>query len=249
LILPETKKIAYNPEEIKKGMEAMKRALSISKKILIMGISIIMILGFFPINAAAADPVSGINLTAVKDPAGVTATLSNSTSASVSASLVFAIYEPNGKLGYIKQYPVTAGANSSAVQRFDFDFSTLTDYIIKLFAWDGTGFIPLSNEMSSCLSITIDGSGVVYDGIGINVIANTGVADFKFVMLDEFTKRGAVYSALKAGKIWAHSKMDGVDVIIAYKPADFIGSALPDIEVSDLRMPNGVNKVRVLVSQ
>jgi hypothetical protein len=226
----------------------MNRVRSVSQRRLILALGVILLLSFLPQNVTAAG-AGDVKISAVKDSAGVLATLNNLTSADVSASLIFAVYGQNGKLNYVKEYPVTAGANSSANQRFDFDFAALPDYIIKLFAWDGSGFVPLCRGLSSCLSVTIDGSGVVYDGIGLNVSADPGVTRFDFVMIDEFTKRGAAYTGIRANSRWTHAKAEGVDVIIAYKPAEVIGSVLPDIAVSELPMANGVNTTRVLVSQ
>jgi hypothetical protein len=226
----------------------MKRAGLIPRKILTLMLIAVMLVGFLPLTSMAAD-TANINITAAEDQTGVTATFNNPTSASVSVSLIFAAYGKNGKLSYTKEYPLTAGANASVTQKFDFDFTAQPDCIIKLFAWDGTGFIPFCKEMSSSYCVTIDGSNATYDGVGLNVIADPAVTGFTFVMIDQFTKRGAAFTAEKINKMWSHAKVEGMDVIIAYKPAEFIGSALPEIEVTDLRAPNGVNITRVIVSQ
>jgi hypothetical protein len=230
-------------------MKGMKIVGLIFNKRLVLALCVIMLVGFLPLSATAADVAPGVNITAVKDLTGVTATINNTTAASCTASLIFAVYDQNGRLSYSKEYPITVAANSSANQKFDFDFVAKPDGILKLFAWNSVGFIPLSKERMSCLSITIDGSGVVYDGIGVNVSAAPTVKEFQFVMIDEFTKRGGAYTATKLSNKWSHVKTEGVDVVIAYKPTEFIGSALPDMEITDLRMPNGLNQTRVIISQ
>ena len=225
----------------------MRKARSIISMRLALILSVVLLIGFLPSSAMAAN-AADISVTAVKDQAGVTAALNNLTSASVTATLVFAVYNPEGRLSYVKQYSVTAGAKASANQRFDFDFSSQPEHIIKLFVWDGIGFMPLCTELSSCLSIAIDNSGVIYDGIGVNVTAASGTTAFKFVMIDEFTKRGGAYLGAKTSGKWSHARLAGADVIIAYKPADVIGSALPDLDVTDLRLTDGSTITRILVS-
>ena len=227
----------------------MKRTNTVLKKRLALALSIIILVGLLPLKTMAAGVPSDIEIFGVKDGTGVTATLDNNTSASVSVILVFAVYEPNGRLSYNKDYPVAVGASSSATQRFDYDVAAHPDYIYKLFAWDNPSFAPLCKDITSKRCITVDGSDAVYDGIGLNVTANPAVTDFMFVMVDEMTKRGGVaYNAEKAGGKWTHTKAEGVDVIIAYRPADYIGAALPDIEMTNLRLPDGNNRTRVVIS-
>ena len=227
----------------------MKRARSVIRNRLALALSIIMLIGLLPSITSAADAAPGMGLLGVKDSTGVTATLSNNTAASVNAVIIFAVYEPNGRLSYNKDFPAAVGANLSATQRFDYDVAAHPDYIYKLYAWNSLNFAPLCGDISSKKCITVDGSNAIYDAIGLNVAADPGINEFMFVMVDEMTKRGGIaYNAVKSGGKWTHAKAEGVDVILAYRPADYIGAALPDIEKTDLRMPDGVNRTRVVIS-
>ncbi len=225
----------------------MKRVRSIFKKRLSLVLVVIMLIGFLPlITAEAAEAAPIASIAAVKDSTGVSATLNNFTPTGINASLIFAVYEPSGKLSYIKEYPVTAGAGSSATQRFNYDVATHPDNIIKLFAWDRLTFIPLCSEISSSLCITVDGSGAAYNGI--SVTAASDVKEFTYVRIDQLTKRGKAFTATKTGNTWTHAKAEGVDVVIAFRPLQNIGGALPDVAMTELSMINGVNKIRVVVT-
>ncbi|MDR2671292.1 MAG: hypothetical protein LBC26_06195 [Oscillospiraceae bacterium] len=232
----------------------MKRASSVLGKKLALVSCVIMLIGLLSVTAAAvtyagqeAEIAPDVKILAVKDATGVTATLKNLTPASVSVSFIFAVYEPDGKLSYHKLYSVAAEAESSAVQRFEYDTAAHPDYIIKLFAWDILGFAPRGKDLSSARCITIDGSDVAYDGVRY-VSGDPAVTAFSYVRLDEITKRGVAYAAAKSGSQWTHARAGSVDVIIAYRSPVHIGAALPQIETADLRVPNGNNRTRVVIT-
>lgn len=194
--------------------------------------------------AEATVPVA--RLTAVRDAAGVTATLYNPSAIGIDASLIFAAYDPDGRLVYMKDYPVTAAAGASAAQRFDYDVAGSPNYVFNVFAWDGDTFLPLSKDVSSARYITIDGSGAVYDGR--RVYGNSEVTEFTFVLVDEMTKRGSAYTATKSGDKWTRARADDVDVVIAQAPVEIIGGALPELGLADLREPSGSSGMRVVIS-
>ena len=139
----------------------MKRTRSTFKKRLTLVLSIIMIIGLLPSTTLADDYAStdavsfaavaaadvNVNIQASKDAAGVTAALINNSAIGVSANLVLAVYEPNGRLCYNKDYIVTIGANDLASQRFDYNVAAHPEYIYKLFAWDPLSFAPLCKEL------------------------------------------------------------------------------------------------------
>lgn len=225
----------------------MKRARSTFKKRLSLVLSLVMLLGFLPlVTGTAAETAPGASFTATKDAAGVTATLNNLSAAGIDASFLLAVYMSDGQLVYCKEYQVTVGAQSTASQRFDYDIAAHPDYIVKVFAWDRVTFVPLCKDMTSALCVTVDGSGVIYDGM--NVMGTAGATKFTYVKVDEFTKRGKAFTATKSGSTWTHAKADGVDVVIAYRPAKYIGSTLPVATMTELRMPNGVNRKRIVIT-
>ncbi|MDR0671025.1 MAG: hypothetical protein LBF64_01800 [Oscillospiraceae bacterium] len=231
----------------------MKRARSIFAKRLAFVASILMLIGFLPLipeAAGYADPGAEsaleIHLRAVKEATGVTATLKNPTSADIHANFIFAAYGSDGKLRYHRLYAVTIGADSSEVQRFDYDIAAHPDHIIKVFAWDQLSFAPLYKEITSARCITVDGSDIVYDGV--SAVGDPEVTAFTFVMIDEMTRRGRAYTATKSGRRWTHTGAEDVDVVLAYRPSAYIGGALPTLEMSDLRAPNGNNRARVVIS-
>ncbi|MDR0424078.1 MAG: hypothetical protein LBH39_01230 [Clostridiales Family XIII bacterium] len=238
----------------------MKKTSAIFKKLPAAALIAVLLVSLLPMQAAADEYAAGqpdapavaaaaatdVTATAAKSPTGINATLKNAGPAEISVSLILAVYETNGKLIYSKAYPVTAGAGASASQAFEYDVAANADCIYKLFAWDGASFIPLSKEVTSARCIIIDGSDVAYDGV--RVTGDPDVSEFTYVKIDEMAKRGLAYTASKSGDIWAQARASGVDVILAYKPAAQIGSALPEIDITELRIPNGSNKTRVVIS-
>ena len=228
----------------------MKRASFIFKKKLALTLSIVIVLiGLLPLSAGALEADSGIIISGIEDATGVNTTLSNPTSAIVNANLILAIYGPDGKLVYGKAYPVSVEAGASVNQRFEYDIASIAvipGYSMKLFAWDKVSYAPLCKEVTSARYLTIDGNDVVFDGV--NVIGDSSVTEFKYVALDEFQKRGTAYTAVKSGDGWTFAPAEGIDVVIAFKPGNIIGGALPDVKLTELRMPNGNNTMRAVIS-
>jgi hypothetical protein len=197
----------------------MKRARSVCKKRLALVFGIIMLVGLLPFSAIAAEAAPGVSILAEKDSKGVTANIYDFASKGVDVHFIFAVYEANGKLNYIKEALVTVAAGASyGTQRFDFDIAAHPDYIVRVFAWDRLSLIPIE------------------------------VTDSFLVAVDELKKTGAAYKVTQSGNQWAYTRAADVDVVIAYKPRNYIGGSLPDLDLTYLRRPTGVKKVFVIVS-
>ncbi len=82
----------------------------------------------------------------------------------------------------------------------------------------------------------------------ITVTGDPAVTRFMYVKADELGKTGVPYIAEKTGDDWTHTRVYDVDVIIAQRPAVFTGGALPKLATTTLRMSNGNNRMRVIIS-
>lgn len=219
------------------------------KKILALTLGIIMLTGLIPYQAKAA---SSIDLVAGRNTTGVTAVLSNYSTVSVDALLILAGYKSDGKLSHVEQFTVTAGAGADVIWKYDFAAIDNPTYIYKVFAWDPTTFVPLCEAATAedvfALCVTVDGSGAEYNGL--YVAAPVGVTEFMYVKVDEVRKIGVAYTAEKGAYGWTHTKVQGADVIIAYKPASVVGGSLPTATMSvlDTRVSNNANKIRIVIS-
>ena len=223
---------------------------SFFKKRLALMLCIIILTGILPLHATAwlAEDVS---ILGVKDATGISATLSNTTAENITAYLILAVYEQNGKLNYFKQEQVTVAAGSSLSRRFDYNVYENPDYTYKVFAWD-LAYIPLCVDnvigLTPVLCVTVDGSGAICDGL--NVTAAPEVNEFMYVKVDTAKKIGTAYTAVRSGNIWKHTKVQGANVIITYKPANVIGGALPTAKLTylDTRVSKNANKLRIVIS-
>ena len=223
---------------------------SFFKKRLALMLCIIMLIGLLPLHATAA-LAEGVSILGVKDATGITATLSNTTAENITALLILAVYEQNGRLSYFKQYQVTAASGASLNQRFDYNVYENPEYTYKLFAWDLT-YVPLCADavigLTPVLCVTVDNSGAICDGL--YVTAAPEVTEFMYVKVDTAKKIGTAYTATRSGNIWTHAKVQGANVIITYKPANVIGGALPTAKVTylDTRVSKNANKLRIVIS-
>ena len=224
----------------------MKKGKSIFMKRVCLVMSIIMLIGLcFPVAASAASSQDS-KIVAVADATGVTATLYNPTSATVSANLFLAAYRPDGALRSIQALQITAGADATSAQTFDFDVSVNPDDQIKIYAWDQATFVPVGVEFISKLYITIDDSKAIYDGK--KVTADAGVTGFSYVAVDQLLRRGKAYTATKGGSAWTHAKAANVELTMAFSPFKLAGSALPSLQVTNAQVYGGGIVKRVLIT-
>jgi hypothetical protein len=220
---------------------------SLFKKTLALTLGIIVLIGLFPLNATAAD---GISISGVRDSTSVTATINNLSLEDVDALMVFAVYRTTGVMIHVEVSQVKAAAGKSVSQKFSYDILANPDYIYKLFAWEPLTYIPLCAQAfpGPVLCVTVDGNDAKYDGL--YVVAAPEVNEFMYVKVDEAKKTGMAYTAKKSGDTWTHTRVEGANVIITYKPSSVVGAALPVAIVSplDTRVSGNANKIRIVIS-
>ena len=241
----------------------MKKARTINKKVA-LALSIIMLIGLLPLNIINVNAISSYTPDAMRIAAGITAQgvsvgLVNDYGVEMAGKIVLATYDAEGKLAHSAMKPFRISPESLLVENvvFDYDFTVNPNNIIKIFVWtNGDNNVPICMPFTSATNIIIDGSDVEFDGR--NVIGDSSITEFKYVSLNEFTRRGVAYQAKKIDEKWEISRADYIDVIIAYAPRyslpregiidNTIGGALPEVALTELPMPNGIKTMRVVIS-
>ena len=225
----------------------MKRWIHTIRKKLAFTISLIILIGLLPLNTVMANE-NRISLSTSGVVGGVAVTLKNGTSSVVNANIHFAVYDELGRMNEVQTFHTEAVApgESSLQHTFLSDQVANTSNSFRLFVWDYITHAPLMDISERYSYIVVDGSNVVYDGKTVS--GDADVASFMCVKLDSWSNRGTALVVTKTGESWTSAKAYGVNLIIASKPDNLVGSALPKAEMSILRIPEGGNSIRIVVT-
>lgn len=225
----------------------MKSLIHTIQRKLAFTISLFILIGLLPLNTVMAYE-TGINLSTSGVVGGVTVALNNGSSSIVDANIYFAVYDEIGRMIEAQTFHTEAVApgGSSAQHTFSSDLLANTNYSFKLFVWDSVTHAPLVEIAEREIYLVVDGSNVVYDGKTVS--GNADVTSFMCVKLDTWSNRGTALVVTKTDEIWTSTKASGVNLIIASKPDNLIGSALPKAVMSTLRIPEGGNRIRIVVT-
>ena len=92
-----------------------------------------------------------VELTAEKTSNGATLTFTNRTTSTISANLLFGVYDSVGRLVFVTSEDVTIDPDSSGNAAFAFNTAQYAGYKFKAFAWEKTSFIPILKELEGIL--------------------------------------------------------------------------------------------------